>query len=86
MICACNHNPITLVPLEEPLELTKFEQYGFTPGTPTDQEVKHVESTDDLVLSGPAYEDETGSAHTDTETGERWVLCWARMPNNPGTP
>jgi hypothetical protein len=63
------------------LELTKYEQYGFTPGTPTDQEVKHVESTDDLVLSGPAYLDETGSAYTDAETGERWVLCWVRMPN-----
>ena len=54
------------------------------PSIPTAQEAEHVERTDGLVLSGPAYLDEAGSAQTDSESGQRWVLCWVAMP--PTTP
>jgi hypothetical protein len=53
---------------------------GRDPSIPTDAERIFIESCDDLNFSECAYLEDRGSAETDLETGERWVLCWARMP------
>tara|TARA_R110000765_G_scaffold403843_1_gene499946 strand:+ start:391 stop:660 length:270 start_codon:yes stop_codon:yes gene_type:complete len=58
----------------------KKDTGGLDPSIPTDAERIFVESCDDLNFSECAYLEDKGSAQTDSENGERWVLCWARMP------
>ena len=58
----------------------KKDSGGLEPSIPTDSERVYVENCDDLVFSECAYLEVMGSAEIDSENGERWDLCWARMP------